>query len=287
MGQNENFPLSQGSALVIPAVLRDPLGNPITTDTGAEALTTTVWPGGSAAPSFAPATTWVSPAAGTITIAITSAQTVGLDPGRYQLLTRVTPPGGDPVDGYACTLDVAAFAGAGAGAAPTSYGSFADLLDRAPWLEKLQRPTDLAGFARQRHLARKWFEDLLHRHYRGASGLLGDFAFVPGLSFGGRPGDAISYRDGRRSSDLQSWLDAGGLDVTEQVIDAVSCYAIALLCDRQIAPGKDDNGYPAAAARWFARAEDAALNITAEIDTNGDSVNDLTIRLGTYDTLEA
>ena len=95
----------------------------------------------------------------------------------------------------------------------------------------------------------------------------------------------MPWRDGRRSTDLQGWLDANLLSVTDPIIDAVSLYAIAL-CERQVTPAKDDTGFGAAVASIFARAEATAADITAEIDTNDDGIIDTVIRLGSTDTLD-
>lgn len=278
---NENYEVSRGSALTIDVTLCDTLGKPIIDYDGTEPLITTVWPGGGRVATFTANTLWVLPAEGTITIEIDDTITATMTPGRYQLLTRLDD-GGVLVDAYFCTVDITE--GPGVGLALPVYCTFADLLDSAPWLEKLQRDTDMAGFEKQRNAARKWFDNLLQRHYRGGTGLSLDFTFIPGISFGGSQG--YGYRDGRRSRDLQTWLDADRLDVTDAVIEAVTCYAIALLCDRQVTPGKEDTGYADKAMDFYRQAEYAAQDITAEIDTNGDGVNDITIRLGIADTLE-
>ena len=267
---------ARGIAAPFVITLRDDLGNPVTTYTGAEALAGVVWAGADQAPALSLAPAWLSASAGTIAVPLSASSTAILGAGRYRVQLKLADNSADLYEGFLEVSD-----SAGTAQAPTSYGSFDDLLDRAPWVEKLQRPTDLAGFARQRYLARNWFEDLLHRHYRGPSGFSTDYQFGASL-FG--PLDV--YRDGRRSAELQGWLDANRLDVTPSVIEAVTYYALALLCDRQVTPSKDDNGYAASARKFFSRAEAAAALITAEIDSDGDGLNDLTIRLGSFDTLE-
>ncbi len=189
MNTQENLQISQGSALVIAGTVYDALGNVVTTYTGSEALVTTVWPGGKRPASFNPVTTWSTPSAGTFTIAITAADTIGLASGRYQLLTRVQPSGQDPVDAYGCTLDVLAFAGTET--TPTSYCSYADLLKYGrAWLRQLQTDDDEAGFATQLGRARSWIEDLAHAHFRVAAMtmVVGNQAFGPRRSGAARPG---------------------------------------------------------------------------------------------------
>jgi hypothetical protein len=251
------------------------------TYTEAEGLAGTVRIGRDSPALIVLAPVWLLASAGTITVIITSGDTATLDTGRYLLELHLADDSADLYEGF---LDVTY--SAGTAAALTSYGAYSDLLDYAPWLEKLQRPTDLAGFARQRYKAREWFEDLLHRHYRGTSGISTDFAFVPGISFGGLYGGGVLWRDGRRSTDLQGWLDSNLLLITDQVVEAVSLYAIALLCERQVTPGKDDTGYGAAARKYFARAEAVAADISAELDTDNDGKTDTVIRLGSTDTLD-
>ena len=103
---NENYRVSQGSAITIQSAIVDQAGNVVTTYTGSETLTTLVWPGGAQPSSYSPVTTWVTPSAGLISIVIPAADSSALSPGRYQVLTRVTAAMADPVDGYGCTLDV-------------------------------------------------------------------------------------------------------------------------------------------------------------------------------------
>ena len=159
MDTNENFSLSQGSALAIAGTLVNATGAVITTYDGTEALATTVWPGGMRPLAFTPVTTWTTPAEGTIAIAVAAADTAALAPGRYQLLTRVTPSGQDPVDAYGCTIDVLPFAGSEA--APTAYTTYDDLLKYGrSWLKQLTTDDDQAGFAEQQGRARSWIEDL-------------------------------------------------------------------------------------------------------------------------------
>src|SRR3954471_9080190 len=103
MLSNGNFSASRGASRALVAQAVDPQGLPATGFAGTEALATVVWPGGDRAASFAPATTWSDAASGRLAIAIRSADTAVLAPGRYRLLTRATAPENDPVDIYACT----------------------------------------------------------------------------------------------------------------------------------------------------------------------------------------
>jgi hypothetical protein len=163
------------------------------------------------------------------------------------------------------------------------------LTDRAKWVGQLKGATDSAGFIDQRAMARQWFEDILQRHYRSNTWLNADYNFVPGISFGGRWAagmQGVPFRPGTRSGELQNWLDADRLDVTGQVVEAVACYAISLIAETEISPTKDPSQYAQFGTRFAARADSAVAGITAELDTDGDGVNDVWIRLGIADQLE-
>jgi hypothetical protein len=246
---------------------------------GSEGLACNVRAGQDQPALFTLSPTWASASAGTITLPIPGSVHATLDVGRYLGCVSLADGSADLIEFF---LEVGY--SAGTAAALTSYASFQELLDRAPSIEKLQKPTDLAGFARQRWKARQWFEDLLHRHWTD-TGCWQGFGVLNGFAYSANTGQVVSHRSGRRSAQLQTWLDDDRLDVTEPVIEAVSCYAIALVYQRSI-QGKDTAGYGRMARLFFGRAEDAAANITAEIDSDGDGTNDRVIRLGVADTLQ-
>jgi hypothetical protein len=105
-GVIENYICTQGSGVQIVGTLKDAAGNTILDQyDGTEALTTQVWPGGPRPASFAPATTWIDPAASTVLVTITAAQTMLLYPGVYEGLTRLADAG-DQIDALDFTLTV-------------------------------------------------------------------------------------------------------------------------------------------------------------------------------------
>jgi hypothetical protein len=115
---NESFVTTQGGSVQISGTLEDAAGKPILNQyTNADVLITQIWPGGNRAASFAPATTWLDPAASTFTAAITSAQTANLYPGVYPGVTRLASA--DNADAYYFTLTVA-YGPGGFPAAPTA-----------------------------------------------------------------------------------------------------------------------------------------------------------------------
>lgn len=270
--------VAQGLSCTWTITLRDAQGRPFTGYTGTELLAGSVRSGRDSPPLIVLAPTWIDATQGLIKLPIPGSATAALDVGRYLVQVSLANGSADLFEGY---LSIQYSPGTAADL--PVYGTYGDILDCAPWIEKLQKNTDTAGFVRQRNQARTWFDDLIQRHDNGGSGGSTDFAFVPGESFGGSLG--IGYRDGRRSRELQSWLDANRLDVTAPVIDAVTSYAIALICQRQVSSAGSDP-YAQQASRWMDRAETTAMEITAEIDSNGDGVNDYAVRLGSYDTLD-
>lgn len=278
---SNSITVTQGVGAGFVLTLRDSTGKVYPGYAGTEPLTASVRAGRDTAPLVTLTPTWIDATLGTISLEIPGPTTATIDAGRYLLQIKLADSSADFSEGF---LDVDY--GPGTAVVLPSYGGYSDMLDRAPWLTKLQTDTDLAGFARQRQQARKWFDDLLHRHYRYSGTLSADYAFIPGISFAGGYGTSTFLRDGRRSKELQGWLDADRLDVTQQVIDACTYYALALVCERQVSPGKQDSSYGQLSRTFYQRAEDIALAITAEIDSDGDSVNDITIRLGLADTLD-
>ncbi len=274
--------VAQGISASFVATVRNAAGDAYTGYAGTESLAGTVRTGRDAEPLIVLAPVWLDHTAGTITVPFPAADTADVEPGRYLLELHLDDDSADLFEGF-----VEITFSAGTAAALASYATFGDMLDVAPAVEKFQRSTDLAGFARQRFKARRWFEDLLHRHYRSGGGIATDFAFGA-IGWAGYGRGPVVYRDGRRSADLQTWIDADRLDVTEAVVDAVTAYAVALVYDRQAMSvlGDASATFAALARKFFARAEDGVANISAEIDSNGDGRNDVVIRLGLADTLE-
>jgi hypothetical protein len=264
MENNESYEVSRGAAVTIDVALKDADGVAISDD-GTSALATTVWPGGDRAASFSAATTWTSAPDGTIAIAIAASDTAALAPGRYQLLTRLTPAGGDPEDAYGCTLDVLAFASTAT--APRVYTTYDDMLRYGrSWLRTLATDDDEAGFAEQQGRARSWIEDLAHAHYRVASMVMvvGQQAMGPRIS-------------GARSVWLQEQLDADTLMVTDQVRECAAKKALAYACEGQVGLGETAGQYARLARMYHSQADYLATCLTLSLDTDGDGFPDVTI----------
>jgi len=265
--------------------LLDGAGNAYTGYTGSESIAATVRLGEDYPALFAPTVAWISGPGGTIAVTVLGTSTAGLDVGRYWLELHLADDSADLFEGW---LEVTY--GVGTTTGLVTYGSYQSMLDIAPSIEKFQRATDLAGFARQQDEARHWFDDLLQRHHKGHDDLSTDYT-IGWVGFGsGGPcrSTAVGWRDGRHSHWLQTQLDAGGLYVSRRVLEAVSCYAVALIYDRQASAVSDGAAFAAIARKFFGRAENVAANITAEVvvDPNTSSYRRVVIRLGSIDTLE-
>jgi hypothetical protein len=255
----------------------DSTGNPATSYTTSDTLSAVVWAGEDASPLFAPSVIWQTPSQGLAQLTIAKADTADLLPGTYRLRIDLTHAGRTfPVFDGLLELTGAP----GVATAPKSYCSFADMKAIAPWIGRLADETDLAGFAQERALARQWFDNLVQRHYRGASGQWDDTHF--GFPFGNA---AYWYRDGSHSPLLQSWLDADALMLNPTIVHANARYAIGLVANSQISPGKD-SPFAELAAKHQSLAGHLATLTTVSLDTDADGVPNVTVRLGVADTLE-
>ena len=272
---NENYSVSQGSALVITSFVVDQFGNPVTTFAGTETLITQVWPGGAQPVSYLPATAWVDHTTGSIAITIPSADSTALSPGRYQVRTQVQAGSDDPVDGYGCTLDI--LQAPGTETAPTTYCAYSDLLRYGrSWLRQLQTGDDEAGFAEQLGRARSWIEDLAHAHYRvaGMTMVVGSQACGP-------------RRSGARSTWLEEQLAEDTLILTDQIREAAAKKALAFICEGQIGTGERSTAYAGLARMYHSQSDYLATCITLSLDTNGDGFPDVNIDLSCTDPMMA
>jgi hypothetical protein len=261
----ENYTLYQGTGRVLtPITICDSTGTAIAYG-GGETLSTVVWPGDSRPASFAPASTWLTPASGTFSITVTSAEMTGLAIGRYQLLTTVTTPGRDPLPAYTCSLDV--LAAPGTEAAPPAYTTFDDLLRYGrSWLRQLQTTDDQAGFAEQQHRARTWIEDLAHAHFRVSAMTM----VVGSQAMGPR-------RSGARSTWLQDQLDANALMIEDRMKEACAKKALAYICEGQVGVGESSAAYAKLARMYHSQADYLGSTLTLSLDTNGDGFPDVII----------
>jgi hypothetical protein len=281
----DNGTIFQGRDDTLTAQLASTGGTAYTGYAGTEAITANFWAGDETAPiADVAAASWLSAAAGTVTVAIAGSATAPLVPGTYDLELVIA---GRSVWRGQVNLEPAP----GSTAGRTAKVTLRHLRKHYRAIDKVlgnQLMADDPTALEARADAWDWFTDLLHRHYRGSGTPWSDTSFGPWIyGAAGNPyGTAVLRRDGRRSAELQGWLDAGGLDLTTPVLDAMAFYALAQLLGGMVSGGDDKQGYASMACRFAAKAEARVQSLTAEIDTNGDSINDITITLGLADTLE-
>lgn len=271
----DNLMVAQGSALTIQPPITDGNGNPITTYTGSETLTSKVWPGGAQPATYTPAPTWVSPSAGTTQLIIPAADSTALSPGRYQVWCFIQPSMADPSCYYQATLDV--IQGPGTETPPTTYCAYSDLLRYGrSWLRQLQTGDDEAGFAEQLGRARSWIEDLAHAHYRVASMTI----VVGAQAMGPR-------RSGTRSDWLIQELAANTLILTDQIKEAAAKKALAYICESQVGVGQNSDQYARLARMYHSQSDYLGTCLTLSLDTNGDGYADVVIDCSCTDPMDA
>jgi hypothetical protein len=271
------FSTVQGSAESRQFRLLDSAGIPVSTFTGSESLSAKLYAGDDITSSITPTLAWGTPPVVTLTIAANATSSLTAQPGYILAFTvgSVTR-----LMGRVTILPASAST-----AALSTRVSYNDLrrLDGAS-LEALITSTDQAGFAEQRHLARKHTDAVIQRHYRGASSFLED-----GRTFGAW---GTEFRDGRHSTWLQDYLDDDRLILTtpsgQMLKDAEAYYALHLIYSAQMTD-KADDAYASKAHRHLMKAGNLYADCVAEIDTTtvADGVGDLSIDLGTVDRLRA
>jgi hypothetical protein len=272
---NENYQVSQGSALTISSFVVDQSGNTVTTYTGTEVLITQIWPGGAQPVSYTPSTSWIDHTQGSIAIAIPAANSTGLAAGRYQVRTQVKAGSADPMDGYGCTLDIVQ--APSTEAAPKTYCAYSDLLLYGrSWLRQLQTGDDQAGFAEQLSKARSWIEDLAHAHYRVAAMTM----VVGSQAFGPR-------RSGARSTWLQDQFDQDFLMVSDQIREAAAKKALGFICQGQVGTSDGSSAYSRLARMYHSQADYLGTCLTLSLDTNGDGFPDVNIDCSCTDPFDA
>ena len=255
-------------------------GNPITTYAGAEPLGGDVWLGESTATLFSPSVTWLSAAAGTVTLSIAKAQTAGLVAGKYGLDCFLADTSGRFLTIYQAMLTLTSSPGA-TPLRPT-YCSIADMRVQASWIDDLQdEQNDLTGFAEQCAQARDWLDGLILQAFKSA-----DLTTLSG-GFTTRFSSSTSRGTLLTNTWLLGVLNANGLVLTipsgRKAIRACAFYALALACRGQIgSSGQRD--YQRLANYYAAAANREASTYVAEIDTNGDGLADTTVVLSNTQT---
>lgn len=271
--------IEAGRTAAYTITMRDVDGNPVTSYAGSETLGLVVWPGDNRTARTTSSCTvaFASASAGMLTLTLDATDTASFETGDTLAVTIVD--GGETFEVYRTTLIVRAIAASGT--APTTYCSFADVLDVCGALpEDLIEPTDQAGLAELRHRARVDFDHLIQQHYRQTTGYRRQTTLDHLLDGYPRP-----YRDGREDSTLQGYLDADGLILTgpsgERAKRWNALRTAAYLYERQMG----NEAYVRRAHRFRAEADAIASTLVVGVDSDNDGDADLWINLGLADTI--
>lgn len=252
----------------------------ITTYTGSATFTAYFYRGDDQASIFTPTCAWTDAAAGKFSVTLPAASTTGLAEGTYRLDVFITEDG---IKSHAVRASVEVLATAGSGTAPTTYCTYENMLQYAPWLrDMVDTAEDQAGFAEQRGQARKWLEDLAHKHYRGQR------YFVTG-GYWTLPNTWAQTRLSGRDETLKGWLDSNLLILNPDVVEACAKMAIYYVLQGRMGPSQSSTGNQYAAyAAWFAaEAKTIVSTMTLEIDDANNGTTGTRIDLSVTDTLYA
>jgi hypothetical protein len=234
-----------------------------------------VWRGGNEATLFSPSAAWIDAAAGTLTVSVVAAQTVGLDPGVYRLQVGVTSGSVRSLafDGHLEILEAP-----GAGTLRVPYVTYRDLLDYFDQLGTLQSvPGDDATFLRQRSRASDQFDRDLVVRYDPRPGFVRTRRASMDPYLGFDVPDPAAVPPTPRAVSLA--VRAGGVVVDENVREMVSKLAIARVLEQQEVMGMARNPYEEKAAAFHAEAMGLWQKYDVQLDTSNplDGVADLLV----------
>lgn len=266
---------SPGLSVTYQATFRDGNGDPIAF-AGTEALTGTVWTGGSLAPLFQLTPTWATPGGGVVNVTIPGSNTNGMEPGTYRVILTVVV-NGVAVDGYECALEITY----APGSAPTrpTYITVEDLRGVAKWIDQIQNlPDGQAGFADVCADARDWMDQNILRNCRGT-----------GINVLGWHQVALDswFNGGARRSSLDNlyirqMLALNTLMLTPPIRKAMAYYACAQICEGMIGLGKEWAGRH---AYYQQKAAQVLTCTVAQLDVNFDGNPEIPINFSNANTL--
>jgi hypothetical protein len=270
----------QGSDRDYQITLTDSSGNIVTTFTGSEALTATIWAGDTTAGLQTPTAVWINAALGTIKLTINATVSAALTaPAWYRVKLTIAGAGNRTYDAFEGLLQL--LAAPGATAAPTVYSTFDDLVFYAPWIETLEDlSVDESGLARERGRARSWLDDLIVQRWKATSPTpqLGQPGWGAWMMSGAGMTDPLPSKWFRDQLGLN--LGVGGtttLIVRDSTKEICSKKAIAYVCESQLAR---DEKYQKLACLFHRQAGNLAKNYRAELDLNATGYASIVVNLG-------
>jgi hypothetical protein len=251
----------------VPVALLDENGNPVTVFTTADSPYAEVWSGENTPVILSPACTWISAPLGTFVMSFNSSDTADIAPGKYRLRYGVVSNGRT----YAAQDVFLQFTESPGDATPlTSYCSYRDMVDFAPWIADLQDANDQTAFAVERYRARQWLDRVIQRH--NPMSFWNEFA-IPLFGFSiGTGNDLPQWNWGQTDPVLQAWLNQDLLLVSEQVTQITAKYALYLVCAAQVGPGSEKTNWQQLAADFYADAVRITQCYSAEIYLAGNPI---------------
>jgi hypothetical protein len=239
--------------------------------TGSETLAATLWAGDDQANAATVSAAWDTSIAGnpsttaeaTLLLTVSSSAISALVPGIYTYQVIADPS--------SAMLELARgqiqlVAGPGSATAIKVYCTAEDLRRACPWIDDLQHPGQQTGFAEERGQSREWTDQCLHAHD-------GRSASLANWEGGWLVGDM-----GRRSSWLQTQLDADTLMLRPEIVRANAYHAVSLVLRTQLGT-REKTSYQTLAAEYRGMAEATLQTTVAELDTNADGEGDYAIPL--------
>lgn len=253
----------QGLTRTFPRKVLDRRGYSIAGFTGDEILTAQLWLGddGIEVPNVTVTAEWTVPSDGEYQVSFPA---MTIDKGIYSVRVVLDPnsepcyPG--PVEVYRGFVRIVPSPSVQNGDPIQCYCSYADMLDRAPWLETVHTSNDMSGFARQRHRARKWIDTTIARHAPRASWNHSNIIFY-GIFPEGFSGQPM----------ILKLLAENKLIVTDPIIDAAAHYSIHLACD-SLGSTPTQGSYAEISLKHKLKASAALQMSVAQFSENGTSV---------------
>lgn len=267
--------ISPGLSVTYQATLNDADGNPIAF-AGTEALSGSVWAGGSLAPLFALAPTWATPGSGVVNVPVPGTNTAGLDPGTYRLILTVVLNGA-ACDAYEAALQIT-YAPGSTSVRP-AYITVEDLRGAAKWIDQIQNLDDgQEGFQDACADARDWMDQNILRNYRGgAITLLGMHGVALDAWFTGGP-----WRSSLDNIYIKQQLALNTLMLTTPIKKAMVYYALSCICEGMVGLGGDwgkRQGY------YQQKAFQTLAGTVAQLDINGDGLPEIPIAFSSANTI--
>lgn len=254
--------------------LNDPVsGLPLTGQfSSGDTLAAVIWEGGDSAALATPSVSWISATAGTIKLTFAASDTSSLAIQPYPVRVTVTH-GSRSLPAWQGWLDLTD--SPGSSATLPVYCSFADMISYGgQWVKELITTTDRAGFLVERNRARTTLDEWILANYRSQRPYANYLGVGPWMWSGlDSPNQTI-----------KDYLDADKLKLTPKVIEIAARLALSYACDCKLDMTAASDPWAAQARYQLRIAQNKALSLVAEIDTNDDGYPEYTVNLGAINT---